>query len=78
MAALTDTGEYQTAPDPWGPWSTRASMFTGLPTNSLWDYAMYAHPEYSTNEGLTQYLTYYRPEDGAQELVRVDFAEATA
>ena len=74
MAGISNVAMYQTAPEPWGPWSTPGSMFTGLPTNTLWDYAMFAHPEYSQRGGLTQYITYYRPEDGQQELVRVDFS----
>jgi hypothetical protein len=49
-------------------------MFSGLPTTTLWDYAMFAHPEYSRRGGLTQYITYYRPETETEELVRVDFA----
>lgn len=74
MGGISNVGYYQTAPNPWGPWTAPRQMFTGLPTNTLWDYAMFAHPEYATNGGLTQYISYYRPEDGAQELVRVDFA----
>lgn len=73
MPGLSNTGMFQTAPEPWGPWSTPQAMFTGLPTNTLWDYAMFGHPEYASNGGLTQYFTYYHPESGQQELVRVDF-----
>jgi hypothetical protein len=74
MAGISGEGWYQTAANPWGPWSAPRKMFTGLPTTTLWDYAMFAHPEYSRNGGLTQYITYYRPQTEAQELVRVDFA----
>lgn len=74
MAGISGDGYYQTAAQPWGPWSTPRKMFSGLPTTTLWDYAMFAHPEYSRRGGLTQYITYYRPETETQELVRVDFA----
>jgi hypothetical protein len=73
MGFYDNVGRYQTAPEPWGPWTTPKPMFTGLPTNTLWDYAMFAHPEYSRRGGLTQFFTYYRPEDTSQQLVRVDF-----
>jgi hypothetical protein len=74
MAGISGDGYYQTAPHPWGPWSTPTKMFSGLPTTTLWDYAMFAHPEYARDGGLTQYITYYRPQTEEQELVRVDFA----
>ncbi|HEY2672939.1 MAG TPA: hypothetical protein VGJ07_21595 [Rugosimonospora sp.] len=74
MSSYDNVGRYQTAPQPWGPWSAPKAMFTGLPTNTLWDYASFAHAEYSRRGGLTQYITYYRPEDEQQELVRVDFS----
>jgi hypothetical protein len=73
MGLFDNVAHYQTAPEPWGPWTPAKPMFTGLPTNTLWDYAMFAHPEYARRGGLTQYFTYYRPEDGSQQLVRVDF-----
>lgn len=73
MGFYDNVGRYQTAPEPWGPWTTPKAMFTGLPTDQLWDYAMFAHPEYSRRGGLTQYFTYYRPQDTSQQLVRVDF-----
>jgi hypothetical protein len=71
---IGSTGQYQTAPAPWGPWTAAKPMFTGVPTNQLWDYAMFAHPEYSTRAGLTQYFSYYRPEDGQLYLQKVDFS----
>jgi hypothetical protein len=73
MAGITGVAVYQTSPTPWGPWTDPKPMFTGDPTNTLWDYAMFAHPEYATNGGLTQYITYYNPQTYQQELVRVDF-----
>jgi hypothetical protein len=76
MAGITGVAVYQTAPNPWGPWTDPKTMFTGDPTNTLWDYAMFAHPEYATNGGLTQYITYYNPQTYQQQLVRVDFARS--
>lgn len=73
MSLFDDVGRYQTAPTPWGPWTKAKPMFTGLPTDQLWDYAMFAHPEYARRGGLTQFFTYYRPQDTTQQLVRVDF-----
>jgi hypothetical protein len=74
MDGISSVAKYQTAPTPWGPWSAAKAMFTGIPTTNLWDYAMFAHPEYATNGGLTQYLTYYHPDSEQQKLVRVDFS----
>lgn len=73
MSLFDNVGRYQTAPTPWGPWTAARPMFTGLPTDQLWDYAMFAHPEYARRGGLTQFFSYYRPQDGSQQLVRVDF-----
>jgi hypothetical protein len=74
MAGISGVAVFQTAPNPWGPWTDPKTMFTGDPTNTLWDYAMFAHPEYATDGGLTQYITYYNPQTTQQELVRVNFA----
>jgi hypothetical protein len=74
MAGISGVAVYQTSPTPWGPWTTPQTMFTGDPTTTLWDYASFAHPEYSTDGGLTQYITYYNPQTEQQELVRVNFA----
>ncbi|SDT35080.1 DUF4185 domain-containing protein [Microlunatus soli] len=63
---------YQTAPHPWGPWSTPQKLFTA-PKTSGTEYASFAHPEYTSRDGLTKYFTYYTSSTGAQELVRVRF-----
>jgi hypothetical protein len=74
MDRISSQAVYRTAPTPWGPWSAQQYMFTGAPTNTLWDYACFAHPEYQQNNGLTQYVTYYHTGDGQQHLVKVTFS----
>lgn len=63
---------YQTAPHPWGPWSEPQDLFYAKKTSGT-EYAAFAHPEYTTNHGLTRYFTYYTSSTGAQMLVRVNF-----
>lgn len=75
MPYLSHQVYYQTAPDPWGPWSTPTVLYTA-PTTSGVEYAAYQHPEYTTNNGLTRYYTYYTSSTGAQELVKVDFTRS--
>jgi len=65
----------QTAPHPWGPWSAPQTVFTTQSTDGV-DYAAFAHPEYTTNHGLTRYYTYYASSTGQQMLVKVDFKES--
>jgi Domain of unknown function (DUF4185) len=78
MAVLSDTAQYEVADNPWGPWSAPQTMFTGqTPTGGV-DYALYGHPEYAQNNGLTQYLSYYQPGTGYQRLERVDLAPSAA
>jgi hypothetical protein len=74
MDRISGEAVYRTAPTPWGPWSDQQHMFNGAPTDTLWDYACFAHPEYQQNHGMTQYVTYYHPGDGQQHLVKVTFA----
>jgi hypothetical protein len=65
---------YQTAPNPWGPWTAAQRMFSTLePQGDVPNYAAFAHPEYSPDGGLTQYVTYYHSGYGELELVRVKF-----
>jgi hypothetical protein len=68
----------QVAPDLWGPWSAATRLFTGLtPASGLVDYAGWAHPEFASDDGLTQYLAYYHPEGGLEadtRWVQVTFA----
>jgi hypothetical protein len=65
---------YQTAAHPWGPWSPAQRLFDTLaPRGEVPNYAAFAHPEYSPDGGLTQYVTYYHSGYGELELVRVRF-----
>jgi hypothetical protein len=73
MAPLSNTASYETAPNPWGPWSAPQRMFDGQAPASGVDYASYAHPELAQNNGLTQYISYFQPGTGYQRLERVDF-----
>lgn len=65
---------YQTAAHPWGPWGSAQRLFATLaPRGDVPNYAAFAHPEYSPDGGLTQYVTYYHSGYGELELVRVKF-----
>ena len=75
MPYLSHQVYYQTSPTPWGPWSTPSVLYTA-PTTSGVEYAAFAHPEYTTNNGLTRYYTYYTSSTGAQVLVKVDFTRS--
>lgn len=59
---LTNDVMLRTAPRPWGPWSEEIHLFsTELPQRDpSWVYDAMAHPEFSTNEGMTLYITYSR------------------
>ncbi|MBS0431904.1 MAG: DUF4185 domain-containing protein [Proteobacteria bacterium] len=47
------------ANQPWGPWSDAGLLFTGEPGwDDNFDYAAFAHPEFSTGNGQVQYVTY--------------------
>jgi len=67
---------YQVGGSPFGPWSESAVAGDSDPgrtaTTGL-DYALYAHPEYAQKDGLVQYLSYFRPGDGSQRLLRLEF-----
>lgn len=71
-AFLDNQVKFQTAPTPWGPWTQPQNLFYAKKTSGT-EYAAFAHPEYTTNHGLTRYFTYYTSSTGAQMLVRVDF-----
>lgn len=73
MPFLSQEVLYQTAPHPWGPWSTPATLYTAPKTDGT-EYAAYAHPEFDSADGLTKYYSYYTSSTGDQILVRVDFA----
>ncbi|MDQ1689383.1 MAG: hypothetical protein QOK42_2358 [Frankiaceae bacterium] len=65
---------YRTAPHAWGPWSAANRLITTMaPQGEVPNYAAFAHPEYSTDGGLTQYVTYYHSGYGELELVKVRF-----
>ncbi len=58
---LNDDIMYRVAENPWGPWSDAGLLFTGLPGwNGNYNYAAFAHPEFSTLNGRVQYVTYVR------------------
>jgi hypothetical protein len=68
----TDTIRYQVGGSPFGPWSDSATaMQTAGGTAN--NYALFAHPEYAEQDGLVEYLSFYRPDSGAQHLVRLRF-----
>jgi len=74
MAGTSSVADYELAPTPWGPWSAPQKMFTGAPTSTLWDYACFAHAELAQDGGRIQYVTYYDPQTGQQDLVKVTFS----
>ena len=74
MPFLSHQVYYQTSPTPWGSWSTPTVLYTA-PTTSGVEYAAFAHPEYTTNHGLTRYYTFFTSSTGQQELVKVDFTK---
>jgi hypothetical protein len=50
---------YNVAYEPWGPWSAATQFYTGLPAyENNADYAALAHPEFTSGNGQTQYVTY--------------------
>jgi hypothetical protein len=71
---LSDQVDFQTAPTPWGPWGTPTPLFTAAKSTNV-NYAAFAHPEYTSRDGLTRYYTYYDSGTGAQMLVRVTFTK---
>ncbi len=54
--------EMRTSPAPWGPWSKEIRLFSAhMPTGEIdWVYDALAHPEFSTDNGRTIYVTYSR------------------
>ncbi|MHA6763851.1 sigma-70 family RNA polymerase sigma factor [Streptacidiphilus sp. PAMC 29251] len=63
---------YQVGGSPFGPWSAaRTALQTPGGRNN--NYALFAHPEYARQNGLVEYLTYFQPDSGAQQLVRLKF-----
>ena len=68
---------YQVGGSPFGPWSKGAMVGQTEPgktgTSGI-DYSLYAHSEYAQDNGLVQYLSYFRPADGTQRLLRLVFS----
>jgi len=46
-------------------------LFDSIPSNGQTNYAAFAHPEYASADGLTQYVTYYQTGTMQQRLVKV-------
>jgi RNA polymerase sigma factor (sigma-70 family) len=68
----TNTIRYQVGGSPFGPWSASATAVRTVAGSSN-NYALFAHPEYAEQHGLVEYLSYFRPSDGSQHLVRLAF-----
>jgi hypothetical protein len=68
----------QVSPNLWGPWSPATTLFTAAtPAAGDVDYAGWAHPEFASDNGLTQYIAYYHPLGGLNaetRWVQVTFA----
>jgi Glycosyl hydrolases family 43/Domain of unknown function (DUF4185) len=64
----SDQVGYRTAPNPWGPWSDEAPLFTMRPGTNR---AVYAHPEYASADGRTQYVFYYHEEEPDVAEIRI-------
>ncbi len=69
----SNTVKYQVGGSPFGPWSGGRTAFTTAGGGAV-NYALFAHPEYAEKNGLVQYLSYFHPATGAQQLVRLEFA----
>ena len=86
MPYQSGTIMYQVGGSPYGPWSAARTAGTtpGGPAGSASasagtaNYALFAHPEYAQDGGLVEYLSYFRPGDGSQQLVRLQFAAPPA
>lgn len=62
----------RTSPSPEGPWSEPVAICECLPTTfSVGCYAGVAHPEFTQDGGLTEYVTYYRETGVFQGEIRV-------
>lgn len=80
----TNTAKYQVGASPFGPWSQEATILETTPgavgtsdtaAGISNNYALFAHPEYAQDNGLIQYLTYFKPGDGSQQLVKIKFKQ---
>ncbi|KAH7106448.1 hypothetical protein BKA62DRAFT_668398 [Auriculariales sp. MPI-PUGE-AT-0066] len=61
----------QSAAAPEGTWSASVKLFTSTTASGQTNYAAFAHPEYTSSDGLTNYITYYQTGTGQQRLVKV-------
>lgn len=71
MPIGSNTMYMQSAAAPEGPWSSATKLFDSVPANGQTNYAGFAHPEYASANGLTQYVTYYQTGTGVQRLVKI-------
>ncbi|VDB88652.1 unnamed protein product [Peniophora sp. CBMAI 1063] len=67
----SSTAYMQSASAPEGPWSSDVEIFTSVESNGETNYACFAHPEYASSDGKTQYISYYQTGSGAQRLVKL-------
>lgn len=65
--------DYQIGGSPFGPWSASATVGQ-TPGGASVDYALFAHPEYAQDNGLIEYLSYFDPNSGAQQLLKLQFS----
>ncbi|MFB6551249.1 sigma-70 family RNA polymerase sigma factor [Streptomyces sp. NPDC056405] len=71
----TSDVKFQVGGSPYGPWSEERTAGT-VPTQGADPaYALFAHPEYARDGGMTQYLSYYDPKDGDQSTLRLRFSK---
>jgi hypothetical protein len=66
----SNTVKYQVGGSPFGPWSSTSRTVLTTKAGRSVNYALFAHPEFAEHDGLGQYLSYYNPNTGAQQLVR--------
>jgi hypothetical protein len=76
MVPLGNDAVFRTGPTPVGPWSDEQVMFRTVPGGTSPNYALFAHPEFATDGGLVQYVTYYNSGTGMTQLQRVHFCAA--
>jgi|tagenome__1003787_1003787.scaffolds.fasta_scaffold20754095_2 hypothetical protein len=79
MPYRTTETRYQDGGSPFGPWSksvVAGDSDPGRTATAGLDYSGYAHREYAQRDGLVQCLSYFRPGDGSQHLLRLEFEAA--
>lgn len=69
---FSDDVMYRAAYKPWGPWSDAGLLFTGLAGwQNNFDYAAFAHPEFSRLKGRVQYVTYVHDTGFLRQSIRL-------